>query len=304
MTAAELPDAADEVQAWYRKRSCPRVDIVGDLAGNELFAIQGESLMAHCIAQANVDYQGKALSSPTLDHCVGQLTVPAPKQTGGFQLLHAVHAVEKFLSDLERCGCRFHIVWFSSQKQLCIPPQAPEADYAKYHLTRAILIEHLNRRAGRSSPKASFEFLGLSSVDFGDYLQENAVQCFVLSDGRSGPAETPKDEGRRQRCLSNIFRLNTHGYSIALLDGLVITSSKVCLPLDAATQTAISRNRYLTLPRSSRSLPLSFLPSTQIFPCSTFRRAPTPSHRRSPPPTGCCSSQLRTIGPSGRMVLR
>ncbi|KLU88174.1 DEAD/DEAH box helicase [Magnaporthiopsis poae ATCC 64411] len=203
MTPVELPDAADEVQAWYRQRSCPRVDIIGDFAGNELFAIHGESLMAQCLTQANVDYQG------------------------GFQLLHAIHAVEKFLSDLERCGCRFHIVWFSNQEQLCIPPQAPEADHAKYHLTRAILIEHLNRRAGRSSPKTSFEFSSLSSFDFGRYLQENAVQCFVCSDGRPGPVETPKDEDRRQRCLANIFRLNTHGYSIALLDGLIITSSKV-----------------------------------------------------------------------------
>ncbi|EJT80287.1 DEAD/DEAH box helicase [Gaeumannomyces tritici R3-111a-1] len=203
MAATELLDAAGTVQTWYSQRSGPRVDIVGDFAGNDLFAIHGESLMAQCISQAKVDYQD------------------------GFQLLHAVHAVEKFLADLERCGARFHVVWFSNQEQLCIPPQALEANHAKYHLTRAVLIEHLNRNAGSGSPKVSFEFPGLSSPEFELYLQESAVQCFVCSDGRPGPTDSPKDDERRQRCLDIIFRLNTHEYSIALLDGMVMTSSKV-----------------------------------------------------------------------------
>ncbi|KAL8392556.1 hypothetical protein RB595_002664 [Gaeumannomyces hyphopodioides] len=203
MAATELLDAAGMVRAWYGQRSGLRVDIVGDLASNEIFAIHGESLMAQCISQAKVDYEG------------------------GFQLLHAVHAVEKFLADLERRGCRFHIFWFSDQEQLCIPPQALEANHAKYYLTRAVLIEHLNRDAGGDSPKVSFEFPGLSSSEFGTYLQENAVQCFICSDGRPGPTDTPNDDERRQRCLEIVFRLNTHGYSIALLDGIVLTSSKV-----------------------------------------------------------------------------
>lgn len=203
MAATELLDAAGVVRKWYSQRSGPRVDIVGDFAGSELFAIHGESLMAQCISQAKVDYQD------------------------GFQLLHAVHAVEKFLADLERCGCRFHVVWFSDQEQLCIPPQALEVNRAKYHLTRAVLIEHLNRDAGRGCQKVSFEFPSLSSPEFGIYLQEHAVQCFVCSDGRPGPTDTPNDDERRQRCLEIIFRLNTHGYSIALLDGIELTSSKV-----------------------------------------------------------------------------
>lgn len=41
---------------WYQSLSPLRVDIVGDFAGKDLFAIHGESLMLHCITEARVDF--------------------------------------------------------------------------------------------------------------------------------------------------------------------------------------------------------------------------------------------------------
>ena len=41
---------------WYKSLSPLRVDIVGDFAGKELFAIHGDSLMLHCVTNARVDY--------------------------------------------------------------------------------------------------------------------------------------------------------------------------------------------------------------------------------------------------------
>lgn len=41
---------------WYKTLSPLRVDIVGDFAGKELFAIHGDSLLLHCVANARVDF--------------------------------------------------------------------------------------------------------------------------------------------------------------------------------------------------------------------------------------------------------
>lgn len=54
----------DSLQEWKQRLSPLRVDIVGDFAGKELFTIHGESLVAHCLASANVDYLGGHLPTP------------------------------------------------------------------------------------------------------------------------------------------------------------------------------------------------------------------------------------------------
>jgi hypothetical protein len=41
-------------------REAPRVDLVGDVAGGELFFIHGEGLLLHCLKDATVDFEGKS----------------------------------------------------------------------------------------------------------------------------------------------------------------------------------------------------------------------------------------------------
>jgi hypothetical protein len=48
-------------QEWYLEQRPLTVDIVGDFAGRELFVIHGESLMRYCLAEAKVDFDGRAL---------------------------------------------------------------------------------------------------------------------------------------------------------------------------------------------------------------------------------------------------
>ncbi|RSL77409.1 hypothetical protein CEP52_017720, partial [Fusarium oligoseptatum] len=107
---------------WYADQHPPTVDIIGDFAGRELFAIQGEALMRYCLAKAKVDFDG------------------------GFQLLHAIHAVEKFLSSLKKRDCSFDVVFFQDLEDICVPDGATGSNYAsKYLLARRILIQHLSR---------------------------------------------------------------------------------------------------------------------------------------------------------------
>jgi len=43
---------------WHKSIKPLKVDIVGDFAGKELFAIHGEALLAHCVREAKVDFSG------------------------------------------------------------------------------------------------------------------------------------------------------------------------------------------------------------------------------------------------------
>ena len=50
-----------KVLAWYGSLHPLKVDVVGDFAGKELFAIHGDSMLLHCITKAKVDYDRMSL---------------------------------------------------------------------------------------------------------------------------------------------------------------------------------------------------------------------------------------------------
>ncbi|KAL2112537.1 hypothetical protein VUR80DRAFT_7275 [Thermomyces stellatus] len=101
------------------------------------------------------------------------------KPTDGFQLLHTLHAVESFLHNLRRHRCRFHIVWFDDDEDICVPPSSEPEPYL---LTRAILLEHLARRSEASGDgKLSFQLSDMSSAEYEQYLMDNAVFFSCIS---------------------------------------------------------------------------------------------------------------------------
>ena len=70
---------------WYAKIGAKYLDLVGDYAGKENFFIEGDSLLLECFSDPLLDF------SP------------------GFQLLHAIYIVEKYLHDLVKRGCSFDV---------------------------------------------------------------------------------------------------------------------------------------------------------------------------------------------------
>lgn len=50
-----------EMLTWYGSLHPLKVDVVGDFAGKELFAIHGDSMLLHCITKAKVDYDCMSL---------------------------------------------------------------------------------------------------------------------------------------------------------------------------------------------------------------------------------------------------
>lgn len=60
------PSHEKKLQDWHQNLSPLRVDLVGDFAGKELFAIHGDSLLIHCLAEASVDLTGELDTAPPL----------------------------------------------------------------------------------------------------------------------------------------------------------------------------------------------------------------------------------------------
>lgn len=57
MDVAEEKDEG-RLLAWYAKVLTRRVDLVGDYAGNELFLVEGDSMLLHCLSTSKVDLDG------------------------------------------------------------------------------------------------------------------------------------------------------------------------------------------------------------------------------------------------------
>ncbi|KAI3391275.1 hypothetical protein diail_7634, partial [Diaporthe ilicicola] len=199
-------------ETWYKSLHPLHVDLVGDFAGKELFAIHGDALMLYCIDKARVDLDG------------------------GFQLLHAIHGVESFLQKLHERGLNFHILWFRDQEALCLTRAAATGElqsmlWPKYLLIRAVLIRHLNRQqpshdavASEHAKTISFEFEGMDSTSFQDYLANNAVHCFMCLDA---PAFGACPSSSEEAYLAIAHDLASRGFCLAFLDSVEFSSSRV-----------------------------------------------------------------------------
>ncbi|KJZ77816.1 hypothetical protein HIM_02993 [Hirsutella minnesotensis 3608] len=198
----ERTSQADALLAWYEELTYQRVKIVGDFAGKELFAIHGDSLLLHCIAQAQVDF------------------------TDGFQLLHAVYAVESLLFNLKQRGCNFHIVWFRVDEPLCVPTEASGSTSNIYHLTRAVLIQHFRHQdsSNPSSETVQYEFDDIDCMEARKYLASYAHYFWLCLDGISFDQCSLSISILYLQFMSKVASL---GYSVAHINDLDFVSSKV-----------------------------------------------------------------------------
>ncbi|KAK2606810.1 hypothetical protein N8I77_005536 [Diaporthe amygdali] len=193
--------------AWYKTLHALHVDLVGDFAGKELFAIHGDALMLYCITKAKVDLDS------------------------GFQLLHAIHAVESFLQKLYERGLNFHVIWFRDQKALCLARDASDVLSSKYLLIRAVLISHLNCQQSsqndvdsEAAKTISFEFEDLNSPSFHRYLANNAVHCFMCLDA---PAFGACPSSSEEAYVSIAHDFAARGFCVCFLDSVGFSSSRV-----------------------------------------------------------------------------
>ncbi|KAG9254633.1 DEAD/DEAH box helicase [Emericellopsis atlantica] len=202
---------------WYANLRPDTLDIVGEFAGRELFVVHGESLIRHCLTDSKVDYNN------------------------GFQLLHAIFAVEQFLSNLAKRGCNFDILFFSEYNHLCVPDGCSPANAWKYQLTRSILIRHL----ARSVPEASdsvrpsvLEFEDFEDSDFLEYMRSRAIHFALCHDGEDASEEN-----------ASLLRHFIHEFisrnkNVAVMNAVEWKSSKIFAPLISGTEGGMKDFEY------------------------------------------------------------
>ena len=126
----------------------------------------------------------------------------------GFQLLHAVYLVERFLSNLKDRKCNFHLAFFETTRDLCIPPDSDSAsrcvppsgripfisrrvdvDLAatsyKYILTRSVVIRHLEECSKKNEHQgiAVQRFNDLQDISFQTYFAASGAYFIMIHDG-------------------------------------------------------------------------------------------------------------------------
>ncbi|EHK26205.1 uncharacterized protein TRIVIDRAFT_218376 [Trichoderma virens Gv29-8] len=188
------------LRSWYAHVWAPRVDLIGDIAGKEPFLIHGESLIRHCLEESPADFQD------------------------GFQLLHAVYLVERFLSNLQKRGCDFDVVFFRDLRDLCVP-RLSGFEY-KYQYARRVIIKHLQRHtkecANKSGTRSSIlEFDSLRSQEFSNYLQGLPIHFVLCHDGDD--SEDAKDATILRYIIRYLISL---GKNVAIINSLKWKSSK------------------------------------------------------------------------------
>ena len=234
--SSETSETVSPVLEWYSKLYSRRVDIVGDYAGNELFLVEGDSILLDCFDNGQIDFDP------------------------GFQLLHATYAVEHFLRGLVARRCNFHIAFFDQHRELCVPPWATGDTREKYLLARAAIIRHLRINLTSIQPDIEVQvFPSVHSSEFAQYLNATDIYFVMAHDG------SPSDALQKRRLLDKslnalqdeetrlvsdpslhakrIFRLLVHwfmskGYNAALINGLEWRDTKVITTVLESTRNA------------------------------------------------------------------
>ena len=155
-----------------------------------------------------------------------------------FQLLHAVYAVENFLLALIQRHCNFHIIFFDSHREFCVPQRVSSIHRPRYLLARSIIRRHLKVNLVYSHPSIRVEtFRSIRDESFRAYLTATGVYFVMCHDGAaSGFSQTtaePEEQGDREdasvktqeRLMKTglramIYVLIRQGYNVALINGL------------------------------------------------------------------------------------
>jgi hypothetical protein len=165
--------------------------------------------------------------------------------SGGFQLLHAVYAVEKFLENLVKRHCQFHVVFFEGRflpiswakpllrghlenANLCIPNGLRHTLRSRYLLAREVIKRHLSIRLPSSQHDVELHtFPSLESREFKEYLHEFPIHFVMSHDGTGGSDRVPGDEEAKTLLRGLIWWFNTRKLNVALINRIEFRDSKV-----------------------------------------------------------------------------
>ncbi|CAO1624676.1 unnamed protein product [Sympodiomycopsis kandeliae] len=169
---ADVPTLAKHITSqWYtRPIAKPTiVDLVSEFAVQELVAIDGDSLLAHCLQTANKISQ----SSSTI----------------GFQPLTVIYQVENFLSHLHKARLNYSIVWFNDRAVVSTSSSRTDspASTSSRKLIRSLVKHHIDTQC-HTLQQASFP--SIDSPQWRKWLELERPYAIFTSDGAIAPQGT------------------------------------------------------------------------------------------------------------------
>ncbi|THH15047.1 hypothetical protein EW146_g5371 [Bondarzewia mesenterica] len=203
------PEAALEVidSNWYRNiaKKARWMDLVGDYAGNERFILDGEALLQ------------TVLDDPLL--------ALAREEDPSFQILHALHSMERLLHELIRRSAVFDIVFWEAFRHLTLKTGGSTFVTTSRALARIILFDHLIKHAQKMD-LAVHTFKNLSDEAWTNY-QRKTRPMFVMTNDGGVMDSSPLDAERILVQRTFIFRLLSSGLAVTLLRGSEFRDSKI-----------------------------------------------------------------------------
>ncbi|KAG9243714.1 hypothetical protein BJ878DRAFT_509403 [Calycina marina] len=152
----------------------------------------------------------------------------------GFQLLHAVYVVERFLEDLIKRHCNFHIAFFEENAELCIPRGLRDTHRPRYLLARTVIKRHLKIHLNSAQPGVKVNtFPSLESSAFRKYLDLTPIHFVMAHDGaakmgQESSDETSEDDNTSKIILRGmIWWFNNHKQNVVLINSIEFRDSKV-----------------------------------------------------------------------------
>ncbi|KAL1671141.1 hypothetical protein EV122DRAFT_285283 [Schizophyllum commune] len=231
----DASSAADTLRAldalWYigATKKARWMDIIGDYAGEELFVIDGDSLVQ------------RVLDDPLL----------ALGKAGdtGFQTLHALYLVEQALSALSERGCNFEIVFWQDNTPVTIISSEGAFVTTSRRLARRIIKQHCEDRL----PIPVSTFADTGDKAWSDYEHQKKPMFVLLNDGSSFSDKETLAADRMLLQRSLVLTLQRCGMPIS---SFVFEQRRVRqLPKKLFGAVARSRQRLAqsaALPRASR----------------------------------------------------
>lgn len=203
----QIMASSSDIHNWFSTLFPYRLDLIGDYAGTEHFVIDGDSLIRDCLCDRRIDF------------------------SQGFQLLHAVYQIERFIQSLKRRKCYFYVTFFEEHADLAIPGRAQKKDLAKWKFARETLKRHLLETVNDQleGEQLAYGFEGLGDPRFKQFLEAKRPYFFMAHDG-DDVDEDEADESasvedwRLKQVVKTYMEM---GYNVALINQVKFEDTKV-----------------------------------------------------------------------------
>lgn len=219
--------AGAKIISWYDSTNPRFVDLVGDYAGQELFLVEGDGLLREAFGDERLDF------------------------SSGFQILHAVYLVERFLQAMLTRRCNFHLAFFDDHKLLCVPNRCTEDIKNRFLLCRAIIIRHFFDRMTEQYPGVKIlKFASITDNLFETYMDTAGLHFVMLNDGALASNLQVVDGAQRfdkESLRSIIAWFNNKHLNVALVNRIEIRDTKVFTMITGSRETSI--NLEILLPK-------------------------------------------------------